>query len=105
MKAKKIKITEQGLLDLGFTLDDVDCYELNLGRVLMPEFHNIDLWTRTERGLSIFMSIAYGNNPDQTDTELSHIKHIDELQNLFFALTGTELDYNNKSKCSNNKSN
>ncbi|WP_439132380.1 hypothetical protein [Polaribacter sp.] len=96
MKAKKIIITEQGLLDLGFTLEDNDCYTINILDVRLPKFKRIDLWTRTEWGLKMFLDISEGEQPDQTSMELPHIKHIDELQNLFFALTGTMLDYKPK---------
>jgi hypothetical protein len=88
-----IKITEKRLLDLGFTLNDNDLYELNLVNIKTPEFNRIDIWARSERGLRIFVDISEGVQPDQTSTELPHIKHIDELQNLFFALTGTYLEY------------
>ena len=96
MEAKKNKITEQGLLYLGFKLDDNDLYELNILNIKLPEFNRIDIWTRTERGLRMFVDVSQGKQPDQTSMELPHIKHIDELQNLFFALTGTYLEYKPK---------
>ena len=96
MEAKKIIITEQGLLDLGFTIEDNDCYTINILDVRLPKFKRIDLWTRAEWGLKMFLDVSEGNQPDQTTMELPHIKHIDELQNLFFALTGTRLNYKPK---------
>lgn len=96
MEAKKIKITEQGLLDLGFTLEDNDLYRTTILDVKLPEFKRIDLWTRTEWGLKMFLDTSQGEQPDQTRMELPHIKHIYELQNLFFALTGTCLEYKPK---------
>ncbi len=42
------------------------------------------------------MGIDQGEDPQQTDTALPHIKHVHELQNLYFALTGTELSYENE---------
>ena len=93
---KKIKITEYDLLKLGFEQSDDDLFELELINIKMPEYSNIHLWTRTERGLIIFMGTAQGEDPQQTDTALPHIKHVHELQNLYFALTGTELSYENE---------
>ena len=93
---KNIKITEEQLLKLGFEQSDDDLFELVLLKIKTPEYHNINLWTRTERGLVIFMGIGQGEDPQQTDTALPHIKHVHELQNLYFALTGTELSYENE---------
>ena len=96
MEAKKIKITEKRLLDLGFTLEDNDLYTITILNVKLPEFKRIELWTRTEWGLKMFLSTDQGEQPDQTMMELPHIRHIDELQNLFFALTGTDLEHKTK---------
>jgi len=93
---KNIKITEEQLLKLGFEQSDDDLFELVLLKIKTPEYHDINLWTRTERGLVIFMGINQGEDPQQTDTALPHIKHVHELQNLYFALTGTELSYENE---------
>jgi hypothetical protein len=93
---KNIKITEEQLLKLGFEQSDDDLFELVLLEIKTPEYHNIHLWTRTEYGLVIFMGIYQGEDPLQTDTALPHIKHVHELQNLYFALTGIELSYENE---------
>ena len=97
---KNIKITEEQLLKLGFEQSDDDLFELVLLKIKTPEYHNIHLWTRTERGLVIFMGIDQAEDqaedPQQTDTALPHIKHVHELQNLYLALTGTELSYENE---------
>jgi len=90
---EKIVITEQELLKLGFTLDDGDCYTLNLLNIGLPEFKKVELWTRTNWGLKLFLDVAQGKEPKETSIELPHIKHVDELQNLYFALTGIRLNY------------
>lgn len=90
MKAKKI--TEECLLKLGFKQQDNDLFELELLNIKTPEYHNISLWARTERGLVVFLDIYQGKKPQSTSTPLYHIKHIHELKNLYFALTGTEFE-------------
>ena len=91
-KAKKypkpIPLTEEWLLKFGFDLEDNDLYILV---VKTSNKYRMDLWTRTERNLTIWLSVSQGNDPDQTDTELKHIKHVHQLQNLYFALTEEEL--------------
>ena len=90
---QNIKITENELLKLGFEQSDVDLFELQLTKIRTPKLIDVSLWARAEGGLIITLGISEGDDPQQTDTQLHHIKHVHELQNLYFALTGTNLFY------------
>ena len=93
---RKIRITEKRLLKAGFTLCDNDLYELKLVKVTFPKCHWIELWARTERGLGIFLETTQettkDEDPEVVCLELHHIKHMCELNNLVFALTGSYLE-------------
>lgn len=75
---KPIPLTEEWLLNLGFTTDPkhhVLCYDLGLLSIELPnKFHS--------SGRAYFNSWAILNEMP---------KHVHQLQNLYFALTGQEL--------------
>lgn len=85
------KITEQGLLELGFEQSDGDFFELVIidRNRMRPNYEFISLATRTEQNLIIWLNCYSGSNPDQASVDLHHIKYIEQLRNLISALSGT----------------
>jgi hypothetical protein len=86
-----IPITEEWLLKFGFDLSDEDLF---INRIKDNDDFFYDLWTRTERGLVIFGDIMNKKTDETNSFKFEHIKHVHQLQNLYFALTGEELSCN-----------
>lgn len=83
-----IPLTEEWLIKLGFNLDDVDFYE-----IIVIDKDNIfcSLWVRIEYGLIINLTTIDEEKEEDVNIKLHNIKHVHQLQNLYFALTNTEL--------------
>jgi len=94
-EAKPIKLTESWLRKLGFEGNDMDMWivlptgnelELHIDCVREGQFENACLTQgRQETGIP---------GKDYKFAYLNDCKNVHELQNLFFALTGTELEVN-----------
>ena len=74
--AKPIPLTEEWLLKFGFDKYTEDYYEL----------FNCVVHLKANRTF-----IAVGEYPNCVESELTTPKHVHQLQNLYFALTGKEL--------------
>ena len=77
---KPIPLTEEWLVKLGFKLFNSDWYELQ-----GVEFVSLDFRIST-REVSIHV-----NDQDEMPLCIPTCKHVHQLQNLYFALTGEEL--------------
>jgi ribosomal protein L33 len=89
---KPVPISEEWLLKLGFIKSDEDLFELSLPTDRSQELFVFEIWTRIETGMVINIGVTQGSHPDQTDVGLNHIKYVHQLQNLYFAITGEELE-------------
>jgi len=85
---KQIPLTEDILLKCGFVKDNYGCYYLN-----SVDNNKNSLWLKDQLEKSWGVAL----NLFSTDKEpcfLNDIEHIHQLQNLYFALTGEELEIN-----------
>jgi hypothetical protein len=73
-----IPLTEEWLLKFGFKLTEVDYYE-RFDCVIHLDINRI--------------FIAHGEYPNSFESEIAIPKYVHQLQNLYFALTGTELTH------------
>lgn len=81
-KYDPIQITPEWLERLGFKLVD------DSGMTLEYNKRKITILFGTQRTPPILGDVLLG---DDQDTYVNHIKYVHQLQNLYFALTGTEL--------------
>ncbi len=74
---KPIPITEEWLLKLGFSIEDNESYQLDTDL-------GFCIWGRIGQSFNVYV------NSDSIGNEKEYVH---ELQNLYFALTGKELEY------------
>lgn len=81
-QAIPIALTEEWLLNLGFLADWSKIYTMKI------EENTFELrFDKTSKSISLDVSVNY----EDTSLEFKHIKYVHQLQNLYFALTGSEL--------------
>lgn len=81
--AKPIPLTEEWLLKFGFDRLSKDWFELRCKAA--SGFYSLDV------NVEMKLSIDVNNESMEYPLDLEHIKHVHQLQNLYFALTGKEL--------------
>ena len=81
-----IELTEEWLLKFGFKIADHKEYNLFLSKDYPRNYLNIHTNTDGEQKITVFCS-----DEDESSFMLENIKHVHQLQNLYFALTNEEL--------------
>ena len=84
-QAEPIPLTEEWLLKFGFESYNQKSYKLNI----ILDNKDTFLVFYSHSGGNIMMSI---NDPKNDYNLIREIKHVHQLQNLYFALTGEELE-------------
>jgi hypothetical protein len=84
-KCKPIQLTENLICRFGFRKDGDNYYELKLNNGFYLGAYGFGL---NNSKYEVFLT-------DSENNELTRIENAHELQNLFFALTGTELELKN----------
>lgn len=79
-KAEPIPLTEEWLLRLGFEKHSLNPYWFNKGIICISIVHKVEL-------------ISWDRQIFKLDIEINHVH---QLQNLYFALTNTELECTSK---------
>lgn len=89
---KPIKLTEEWLLNLGFIKDKKGF--LYLSFIDSSQF--LELWIDEEDDNEYFIGYITNDEFEENITNpifLNHIKYVNQLQNIYFALTGEELKF------------
>ena len=89
-----IPLTEEWLLKFGFeNIDDGTYYEIECNRIVLKEVADTIITLSLEfDNEDCYFQIGSGYNW----TDALPIKHVHQLQNLYFALTGEELELHEK---------
>ena len=75
---KPIPLTEEWLLKFGFKYNSYSSYNLFINDFLL-------VVSFEDYNCNVFIGVSYD------DIDFKHIKHVHQLQNLYFSLTGDEL--------------
>lgn len=86
-----ILLTEEWLLKFGFELSDNDLYSLGFIQNLLC----FPFWFRIEKSLECNLEIVNKCDDEITSIHIINIKYVHQLQNLYFAITGYELEIKN----------
>lgn len=88
IKIKPILLTEEILLKYGFKkYDKGESYDLN------ELYDNNSCISLSIRHDNLFFITIYNDNYNESSSlKLTHIKHLHQLQNLYFSLTNQELE-------------
>lgn len=92
---KGIEITDDWLIDFGFKKDNNGNYWIDL------QTHYLELMLSNGHWYPTYAQVPEMSHEDEQRISINRIEFVHELQNLFFALTGTELELKQeRSTCS-----
>jgi hypothetical protein len=81
-----IEITNDWLIDFGFMKDNNGNYWIDL------QTHYLELMPSNGYWYPVYAQVPEMSHEDDQCVSLNRIQYVHELQNLFFALTGNELE-------------
>jgi hypothetical protein len=89
-----IPLTEEWLLKFGFKEGSTYDFGLSLKRV--PDYSINDFRIMLSNSVYHYIRKAWDGGSSEENESITEIKYVHQLQNLFFALTGTELELSAK---------
>lgn len=83
---KPISLTEEWLLKFGFIKDDNGNYWIDL------QTHYLELVSSNEHYYPVYVQVPEMSHEEEQRVSMNRIVYVHQLQNLYFALTGKELE-------------
>lgn len=86
VKRKGVEITDDWLVDFGFKKDNKGNYWVDL------QTHYLELMPSNGHWYPTYAQVPEMSHEDEQRVSINRIEFVHELQNLFFVLTGRELE-------------
>ncbi len=100
---KPIPLTEEWLLKFGF--EEYEGYDFGISVNKVPRFEKNDISIMLSGGAFWYATRQYDGGTSDPYEAFRDVQHVHQLQNLYFALTGTELEITHNEINNQNKEN